>query len=971
MSRRLLVPLLAALLVVTTLGAVAAVKISAAPAVTVVPEVYKSGEDGYFRIVTKLPKKSTNERLLLTPNVEEGDLFLVTVTQVPPKNEKHTGTDGGKTEQAKVEQAEELITVTGRYQKPGPARLAIRSRNSKGDLIQLTFSLPGSDVTTDATIRTEWAKQYQWSLWASDPNGEDPYTQYWSLAVAPRYGLDSRYLGSRSRSRRETPDLYSVFTGAAAIQETLQLELLNTTPRRATTDKTAAKVVEDVALAGLKGPQVKSHPFKEMLKGKTPALPLLASYIPDDQYAVFFANINKQIELADLMDEWGGNLLRQVESSAQDFKVREKVSKQLCLENSMLTRMFGDRVVADMAITGSDPFLKEGTAVTVLFSLKDASRFRKQIEKQYAEAAKTRGAVRSEFVAAGKRGMAVATPDLRVSSYIVLVGNLAIVSTSKAALERVLAVEAKQSPALAQADDFRYMRTIFPQDAKEEDIFIYLSDSHIRNLVGPQWKIAEARRMRCSANMGLIANARLWFKTEKRREPTMDELVAGGYLGKNPPVCPEHGVYAIDKQGEVYCPVHNRPGRLTPLNELKLTTVTADEASQYKDFVANYNRYWTQFFDPIGIRVKLGQNIRIQTCILPLIENSWYDGLAAFSGRTPGVVTDSSLLPRTVLSLRGHMAQDWLEKSVLGNKQVYRNNLKLDWLGNEVAINLCDGQILFSADGRAAGLLGREVGRSSSIEPLVIGYLASAINLPTYLTVKVNDPKKAEKSIPELFRAIGPREHSSRDELSLETYTLEDHRGKPVYVANFTLFVVKLRLYAAVVDDRLVVASRRDIVTDLLDASAKGATGKVEKHAGNMELSVYRSAFKQLEEASSISYQEDIRHACQKNLPLAAILMGNLGMPQEQFAGAAEMLRGYQPYCPSGGTYKVDEASGAVVCSVHGNLHNPKQPAFNDQTSPTMRLINSLERVNARLTFTPEGLMTTVDIQRKSGKKSW
>ena len=126
-----------------------------------------------------------------------------------------------------------------------------------------------------------------------------------------------------------------------------------------------------------------------------------------------------------------------------------------------------------------------------------------------------------------------------------------------------------------------------------------------------------------------------------------------------------------------------------------------------------------------------------------------------------------------------------------------------------------------------------------------------------------------------------------------------------------------------------------------------------------------------LEEASSIGYQEDLRHACQKNLPLAAILMRNLGVSSTGLGSTVEALRGYQPYCPSGGTYSVDEASGAVVCSIHGNRHNPKQPAYSDQTSPTMRLINSLDRVNARLSFTPEGLMTTVDIQRKSGKKSW
>ena len=161
MSRRLFVPLMAALLVIAALGAVAAVKISEAPPVAVVPEVYKSGEDGYFRVVAKLPKRNTKERLVLTARIEEGDLFLVTVTPVPPKSGKPAHGDHDDVEPAPVEQAEELVTVTGRYLKPGPARLAISSRSTKGDLLRLAFTLPDGDVTADATIRTEWAQQYQ------------------------------------------------------------------------------------------------------------------------------------------------------------------------------------------------------------------------------------------------------------------------------------------------------------------------------------------------------------------------------------------------------------------------------------------------------------------------------------------------------------------------------------------------------------------------------------------------------------------------------------------------------------------------------------------------------------------------------------------------------------------------------------------------------------------------------------------
>ena len=356
----------------------------------------------------------------------------------------------------------------------------------------------------------------------------------------------------------------------------------------------------------------------------------------------------------------------------------------------------------------------------------------------------------------------------------------------------------------------------------------------------------------------------------------------------------------------------------------------------------------------------------METCILPLIENSWYDGLAAFSGHTPGSITESALLPRTIMSLRGHVAQEWLQETGVMRRLAEQSRLDLGWMGDELSLNLCDGQVLFSAGGRAMGLLGQEMGRSS-LEPLIIGYLGSALNLPTYLAVKVTDPKKAQESIPALFHALAPS-HSRADDFSVETYSLEDHRGKPLYVASFNLWVIKLRLYAAVVDDRLVIASRRDVVTELMDADARGTGKNPVKQEGNLEMAVYRSAFKQLEEVASLGFQEDLRHSCGKNLPLAAIMLKNLELPAGSFTSATALLRGFEPYCPSGGQYQVDPKTGIVACTVHGTRFHPRQPATGDQTSPTMMLVNSLERVNARLAFTPDGLMTTVEIRRTGGR---
>lgn len=967
MSRRSIILLVLAILAAAAIAAVAAVgSAPSIPLARVTPQVHQLPGEGYFRVVVPQDGGTAISPAALSARVISGDAFLVTILGASASDARH----GDGADDAVPGDAQAGITITGRFAKPGPVRIRILARNASAafkPLMEVAFTIPPG-VTGNQAVRQEWARMQQAGLASADPEGNDSFSQYWNLAIAPRYGLSPRLHEAPDRSRREPPDLYSVFTGAAAIQETLQLELLGSGIQSGAQQESIRRggtpPVDQVPLAGLSGPAVRSHPFKEMLAGRNPRLPALASLIPDDQYAVFFASINSQIELADLMDEWGGNLLHQAQASARDFEVRGKISRQLCLEDSWLTRMFGDRVIADMAFTGRDPFLKEGTAVTVLFSLKDQGRFRRQMERRYAEAVRQSGAQRSVFSMHGMSGFSAVSPDTRVSSHTLIIGDTAAVSTSKTALERIVAARAGRLPTLAQADDFRYMRTIFPQNAAEEDIFIYLSDAHIRNLVGPRWKIGEARRMRCSGGMTLLANARLWFKAEQRREPTLEELAKGGYLGSAVPACPDHGVYDFDSSGQPRCSLHNRQGLLTAVDELPLAQVTGREAAQYKAFVENYNRYWTRFFDPIGIRVKMGKDIRIQTCILPLIENSWYDGFAGFSGRSPGELSESSLLPRTIMSLRGHMAPQVLNETSLARDLKRRSGINPDWLGDEISLNLCDGPVLFSAGGRAAGLVGQGVGRSS-LEPLVIGYLGSALNLPTYLSVKVTDPQKAEQGIPALFRALAPRRGSS-DVFSVETYSIEEHSGKPVYVAAFNIWLLKLRLYSAVVDDRLVIASRRDIVTDLLDASGKGAAARVARNEGNMELSVYRTAFKQLEETVNLGWQEDLRHACHRNLPLSAILLTSLGLAPETLDSTVAGLRGYRHYCPSGGQYAVDEQSGAVICTVHGSARDPKQQAAGDTTSRTLRLVNALERVNARMTFTPEGLMTTVDIKRTS-----
>ena len=76
-----------------------------------------------------------------------------------------------------------------------------------------------------------------------------------------------------------------------------------------------------------------------------------------------------------------------------------------------------------------------------------------------------------------------------------LFGDFVVYSNSPAGLRRVVDAHQGRLKSLAEALDFRYMRTVFPADAEKEDGFVFLSDPFIRQLVGPASKIKEKRRL--------------------------------------------------------------------------------------------------------------------------------------------------------------------------------------------------------------------------------------------------------------------------------------------------------------------------------------------------------------------------------------------------------------------------------------------------------------------------------------------
>ncbi|HMC89933.1 MAG TPA: DUF1559 domain-containing protein, partial [Gemmataceae bacterium] len=516
---------------------------------------------------------------------------------------------------------------------------------------------------------------------------KDPYLQYVALQLARREQRADeigahieQLLGNEARQQRmeraSRADLFNIFSGALAVQESLQLDTMRgqgsrplprdgrmppvnqpegtkeaapspkgtqKDPVQLERERRALRLKQHINIADLAGPTIKSHPWEEMLRGKKPEISPLARFVPEEFYFAEFHSLNKLLEALDVSDLWGRHLFNQATQEARTQLAGERLKAQLAVETNRLLRPVYDLVVEEVAVAGSDLFLAEGSDVSLLFRFKQPDVFKARMDGFLAHAEKAHPDVRrqqGEYL--GIEYTHLSTPDRALHVYSAYPApGLHLRSNSQVAFRRILEViqgkPANGGPvrSLGNTSEFAYIRTLLPRGAKEEDGFIYLSDPFVRRMVGPQVKLTERRRMLCYNHLRMIGHAALLFRTEHGRAPqSLEELAEAqcspGVFGRGRLACPDGGSYSLSADGLAgVCAHHGRAHNLTPCCEVAVAQVDGEEADEYKEFLREYNQYWRTFFDPIALRIQITpQRYRLETIVLPLIDNSIYTGLA-------------------------------------------------------------------------------------------------------------------------------------------------------------------------------------------------------------------------------------------------------------------------------------------------------------------------------------------------------
>ncbi|HEX5271388.1 MAG TPA: hypothetical protein VFW33_12905, partial [Gemmataceae bacterium] len=747
---------------------------------------------------------------------------------------------------------------------------------------------------------------------------------------------------------------YEMTTGATALSESLAL-------RRLLAQGTADRGPRTIDVHKLPGVTVPEHPWGRMTAGNKPEPEPLAGLVPHDQYYLTFRSAAALVSFADLLDEWGGLVVSAFEVRGRDYRLRQRYEKQLCLDGAALARTLDPLLLRGVAVTGGDPYLRQGSDLTVIFHVSDRKAMLAALAPFVEKARKEFGAALRETKEdyGGGTIESFVAPRREVSLHRASFDEFVVCSNSPAALRRILDVYRGKIPPLSRSSDFRTMRTVFRRGDGKEDGFAFLSDAFIRRLVGPAMKIKEKRRLEAMASLSLLTNGALFAAWETGRLPRDHKgLMAAAGLKPADVAVPEGPPAAWDAAGQVaVADAYNTLHFATPLVELPIDRVTSQEARDYEMFRQQYMGLWRRFYDPVGLRFTLeDRRIRAEAFILPLVGTSAYNLLRTMTGGKTVAIDSATFSPRTVFAFLAHV------------DNVGPFQLRLD-----------DGPGLREL----VGVWMRRELQPLSEEAFHREADAAMARVPLSFTLRVPDAKEFANQLKMVQDALPGWEPGTKVETLAKPHrgatishitiprdgtlarVLREHLPEPLpgFLPGF---------YHALDGDVWYVSVSEDALRKLIDEGRERRADKTVPKKEDREVSsavnIVPAAGKDALGALSLLLEWETHRRAVGNGPVwhALYRAGVLAPDADGPAREAAALRflGFVPVSPDGSPYRYDRAADEVVSVRHGSPRRPDVHAAPDEKSPLLLGLTRLRAVRADLTFCEDGVQTVVTIDR-------
>jgi hypothetical protein len=818
-----------------------------------------------------------------------------------------------------------------------------------------------------------------------------PFYSFASQATSRKFGLPMAGVQPgmvRAPQPREILDreLFETTTGATAITESLQLQRMLGVTWGDDTKRT-------VDLASIQGIDIAEHPWEKMMAGNKPADEPLAHLVPADNYYVGFKNVRKLLEFNELLEQWGTSLIRAYEVHSRDYRLKERYQQQLCLESTPLAKTLGPLVLRGIALTGHDAYLREGSDVAIIFHVVNQQVFLSAVNR-FIESARRKHGDRLKEAREEYDGVPIesfVTPLREVSLHRAMFDDFVVYANSPVGLRRILDARKGKIKSLADSLDFQYMRTVFRADDKDEDGFVFLSDPFIRQLVGPASKIKEKRRLEGLAGLYMLDEGALYTAWMTGKPPAdRDALLAAAGLKPEDVAQPEGKPLAWDAERQTaFSDVYNTIDFAAPLIEMAIDKVTQREAEAYRQFRLQYLGLWRQYFDPIGMRISFTDvQVKLDTYILPLIENSRYNELRRITGDGTITLEPSKISSKTLVQFLMHLSPNvgdrrvWLA-DMIGPRGLGDNEMLdliawvLDPVGNWFVVRLDDSPVfakLAALLDRGEGLAGadaEEIARLVFQIPIVFGLdvknpltFGAALAAARLNVMKVLPGGLVWEPLEKPYKGVEIVRIQATPRGMRELPFGQPRPGKEPFLPA---------IYYAMIEGGFYVTPNEALLRDMIDRSQEKGGEKGKGVQVNSSLYLSPAAAEKTRGLIEKYLEAQVREHTLANEPIwyALYHAGLLpaGADAKQMASVAERWLGYVPAAPDGSAYSYDRKTDEVVNARHGTLQRPKDTKTLAEGSPLARLLDQLRSIRADLSFREDGVHTVLTIDRPPQKE--
>ncbi|HWA76779.1 MAG TPA: hypothetical protein VG937_30810 [Polyangiaceae bacterium] len=760
--------------------------------------------------------------------------------------------------------------------------------------------------------------------------------------------------GSR-RSGNELARLMDTTTGRISIQEALEAD------RPLYFGERFQKA--NVPISKIDPPELTRHPWPALLQalGRTPADEPLARATPAEFYFVRARELGKLLDLADVVEDWGQPAADLLDEKSVERGTFARYETELALERTSLGRVLGPSVVSDLALIGSDPYVHEGSDVTVLFRIKNGPLFETALAAALASRSAGHGELKTEkFVEDGVTVQVTRSSDGRVRRHRASVEGIELVSNSPNAMRRVISTLRGHHPRLAEEPDFRYM---LARDAGgPDDVLCYMGDRFVEQVVGPAQKIAEARRQLALAELSTPGYAALLYGYLNGASPgTRDELIKANLLAAGE--LRHSGGAPIDWQpGRAARSAWGSPEALEPLIDLPpVKDVTEAEQHGYEAFAWSYASLWSDKIDPVALRVSetasatKERTLTAELRVLPLLRGEYRQWLSMV-GQAKVLVPSLTDGARLVLGI-GKDAALREELTRFGHDFIGGERLHFDWIGDYALLGVSNRNELPNAlEPELARHIERPAAEADSERPR--SFEQTLRDFPVYAVISLRSRVAAGLALTALRQKLS----ESAPDMAAWGEAAK-YRDTTVVKVSFHGFGESAELYYALLPNALALSLNESSLHEAIDQvlehppktpgspSELASTGQVVLDLAGKPDSALYSVLTWLVSEPALEAADGSRNLAQ------AVFRGapELAADPAQSAALMRAYFGAVARTPEGKAYV--PAPEIARDPVRGTPYAPIWPALPVPGSPADRVLSQLAALRTEVAFDEEPLV--------------